>query len=82
MTIGKRAAAAVCALLMLWAGPLLAQTYPSKPIKMVVPYAAGGGLDMMCRVVAERLASSMQQSVIVENRPGASGTIGTAFVAR
>lgn len=64
------------------AGGAVAQGFPSKPIRMVVPYSAGGGLDMMCRTVAERMAQSVKQPVVVDNRVGASGTIGTAAVAK
>lgn len=60
----------------------LAQSFPTRPIRMVVPYSAGGGLDMMCRTVAERMAQAVRQPVVVDNRVGASGTIGTAAVAK
>lgn len=59
-----------------------AQPYPSKPVRMVVPYSAGGGLDLMCRTVADRLSQQLKQPVVIENRVGASGTIGTAAVAK
>lgn len=54
--------------------------YPSKPITIVVPYAPGGQGDVMARIVGERLSSSLKQPVIVENRPGASATLGTRRV--
>lgn len=60
----------------------LAQSFPTRSIRMVVPYSAGGGLDMMCRTVAERMAQAVRQPVVVDNRVGASGTIGTAAVAK
>ncbi len=60
----------------------LAQDYPSRPVKVVVPYPAGGGLDMMCRSIAEKLATAMGQPFVVENRAGGSGTIGAGFVAK
>ena len=59
-----------------------AQGFPSKPITIVVPYAAGGGGDMVTRAVGARLAEQMKQSVLVENRVGAGGTIGMAHVAK
>ena len=60
------------------AGPISAQPYPSKPVKIIVGYAPGGGNDIIARFIAQRLSSSMGQQFIVENRPGASGLIGTA----
>lgn len=59
-----------------------AQDYPSRPIRIVVPYAPGGGTDTVARMMAERLASSLKQSVVVENKAGASANIGAEFVAR
>ena len=59
-----------------------AQEYPNKPIRIVVPYAAGGGTDTVARLMAPRLSASLGQPVVVENKPGASANIGTEFVAR
>src|SRR5262249_7125326 len=61
--------------------PVAAQTFPSRTIHLVVPYAAGGTGDIVARVVADRLAIALGQSVVVENRPGASGALGSKAVA-
>jgi len=58
-----------------------AQTYPTRTIHLIVPFAAGGTGDIVARVVAERLAPALGQSVVVENRAGASGTVGSKAVA-
>jgi tripartite-type tricarboxylate transporter receptor subunit TctC len=59
-----------------------AQSYPSKPIRLVVPSAAGGAPDLICRVVAGELQSALGQPVVVDNKPGAGGVIGMADVAK
>lgn len=59
-----------------------AQPWPSKPVKIVVPYPAGGGTDIVARLLAERLSDSLGQRVIVENKPGAGGMIGADNVAK
>ena len=56
--------------------------YPARPITLVVPYAAGGGNDVIARIVAERMSASLGQSIVVENRGGAGGTIATRQVAK
>ncbi|WP_165720849.1 tripartite tricarboxylate transporter substrate binding protein [Bordetella trematum] len=75
---------AALAALALSGGNALAQTadYPNRAIRLVVPYAPGGTADIVARTVGQKLAQSLGQSVIVENRPGASGVIGWNFVAR
>lgn len=72
------------AALILLVAPLIAsgQTYPSKPIRMVVPYAAGGSIDAVARAMGRKISESVGQPVIVDNRPGASGMIGSEIVAR
>jgi tripartite-type tricarboxylate transporter receptor subunit TctC len=61
---------------------ICAQGYPSKPVKMVVGFSPGGGTDILARIVAQKLGDAWGQSVIVENRPGASATMGAAVVAK
>lgn len=65
-----------------FADAALAQSYPSRPVKIVVPFPAGGPLDFTARLLADKLAASMKQPFVVENRPGASGNIGTDAVAK
>ena len=64
------------------AGTASAQTYPERPITLVVPYPAGGGNDVLGRLVAERMGKALGGTIIVENRGGAGGTIGTRQVAK
>jgi tripartite-type tricarboxylate transporter receptor subunit TctC len=59
-----------------------AQPYPNRPIKLVVPYVAGGPSDMVARAIADKLSLSLKQPLVVENRPGAGGNIGTEVVAK
>jgi len=68
---------AICANL-----PLQAQDYPNRPIMLVVPYAAGGGNDVMARIVAEKMSKTLGQQIVIENRGGAGGTIATRAVAK
>jgi tripartite-type tricarboxylate transporter receptor subunit TctC len=76
-----RAAIAGLALVALTV-PVLAADYPDRPIKLVVAYPPGGATDVMARAVAQRMGDRLKQSVIVENKPGASGQIGADFVAK
>jgi len=66
----------------LLAAPALAQAYPSKPLKMVVPYPPGGGTDGLGRITAERLSEKLGQPIVVQNIGGASGTVGSETVRR
>ncbi len=59
-----------------------AQTYPTKPITIVVPFAAGSGTDSITRILGQQLSVALNQSVVVENKPGASGVIAATYVAR
>ena len=62
--------------------PARADTWPSKPIKLIVPYAPGGTTDVVARMVAEYLGKRLGQNIIVDNRPGKGAMIGTALVAK
>lgn len=64
------------------AWPAAAQSYPTRPVRLVLPFAAGGGTDVMTRVIAEHLGARLGQRVLVENITGAGGTIGTERVIR
>lgn len=63
-------------------GQVHAQSYPNKPIKMVIPYAAGQGTDIVGRYVADELSRALKQAVVIDNRPGAGGNIGTQLTAK
>jgi tripartite-type tricarboxylate transporter receptor subunit TctC len=73
--------ATVATCLFAFAGTAQAQTYPSKPVRFVIPFAAGGGNDIVSRVIGARLQSAFGQPYIIENRPGANGFIGPKAVA-
>ena len=72
--------AAACALLL--CGAAAAQGYPEKAVTMVAPFPAGGSVDLVARAVAQQMSDAWKQPVLVSNRPGASGTIGTEAVVR
>jgi tripartite-type tricarboxylate transporter receptor subunit TctC len=74
--------AAVVACLGLGSVTALAQDYPSRPITLIVPFPAGGGVDVVGRVVAEKLSAALGQQVIIDNRGGAAGVIGTRVAAK
>jgi|SRR6516225_11013495 len=64
------------------AAPAQAQTFPSKTIRIIVPYAPGGSIDLTARVIAKNLQDSVGQNVIVENKPGANAAIGIEALLR
>lgn len=79
---GVERAGAVIAVLMLLTGLAGAQDFPSRPIKVLVGFPPGGGVDTTARVVGQALSQDLGQTVVVENKPGAAGTLGAAEVAR
>jgi tripartite-type tricarboxylate transporter receptor subunit TctC len=76
------AAAATAMAASTMAGTALAQSFPSKPVRMIVPFPAGGGSDSTARIIGQRLSDRMKQQFLIENRTGAGGAIGTEFAAR
>jgi tripartite-type tricarboxylate transporter receptor subunit TctC len=78
--VRERIALAACTLL--WAGGLGAQTYPAKAVRIVIPFAPGGGSDIVGRILAQKLTELWGQQVVIDNRPGGGGNIGAVVVAR
>ncbi len=74
--------AAILVLALTLATTVSAQGYPSKPIRFVVPYAPGGNTDILARLLGQKLSEAWGQQVIIDNRPGAAGTVGAELVAR
>ena len=82
-TLTRRRLVQAAALAVAMAGSsAMAQAWPSKPISLIVPFPAGGTTDVLARALGEKLAQSLGQSVIVENKPGAGATLGADFVAK
>lgn len=80
---GSRVGSAfLVAAMVVFTGFAVAQDYPAKPVRIVYPYAVGGGGDDILRMVADRLSRRLGQQFYVENRPGAAGSIGSEFVAK
>ena len=64
------------------AGAWAQQPYPSRPVRIISPFAPGGGNDALCRILSQRLGENLKQQVIIENRAGANGIVGTEVAAR
>ena len=77
-----RRGAAALALALMASAPVYAQSYPAKPIRMIVPFAPGGNTDIIARVFVPRMSEILGQQIIIDNRGGAGGTIGTEAAAR
>jgi len=69
-------------LALAWPAPASAQGWPSRPVHMIVPFPAGSSPDLIARILAEKLGPALRQPVVVENRPGAGGNLGTGLVAK
>ena len=65
-----------------WSSPVAAQDYPSKLVRIIVPQAAGGATDTFARAIGQKLSERWGQPVVVENRAGAGGVVGTEYVAK
>ena len=74
--------AAAAVMLAATSGTGIAQSYPSRPITLIVPFPAGGGVDAVARIVAEKLASGLRQQVVIDNRGGVAGVIGMRVAAK
>ena len=72
----------VAAALLAMPGALEAQKFPTRPIRIVVPFSPGGGTDTVARIISQKMGESWGQAMVIENRTGAGGTIGTALVAK
>jgi tripartite-type tricarboxylate transporter receptor subunit TctC len=76
------AAAALAGFAAMLCGPAAAQSWPAQPVKIVVPFSPGTGMDILARTLGPKLSETWGQPVVVENKPGASGNLGASFVAR
>jgi tripartite-type tricarboxylate transporter receptor subunit TctC len=81
-TFGALKGLGIAAAMVLVAGVAQAQSYPTKPIKLIVPWPPGGGVDTSARIISEPLSQRLGQPIVIENKPGAAGNIGTALAAK
>jgi tripartite-type tricarboxylate transporter receptor subunit TctC len=82
MSHWRRSLIMCCAAALMAAAPAAAQTYPTKPVRVIAPFPPGGGTDLFARAIAQKLGAAWGQQVIVDNRAGAGGMIGSELVAR
>src|SRR5918999_1728630 len=80
--MGGTLRAVAAALLLCVAGSAAAQTWPARPVKLVVPFSPGAGTDALSRIVAQKMSEGLGQQIVIDNRPGAGGTLGTEIVAK
>jgi tripartite-type tricarboxylate transporter receptor subunit TctC len=75
-------ALATSGIVLVWIGCARTETYPSRPIQVIVPFAAGGGIDVIARIFQPKMEEILGQPIVIENRPGTVGVIGTNSVAK
>src|SRR5688572_7786548 len=78
----KKRSFLVAGALALAGAAAIAQTYPNKPIRLIVPFPAGGATDIFARAVSQKLGEKLATSIVVDNKPGAGGTIGSDLAAK
>src|SRR5688572_5045358 len=82
MTVERMLRATVGVIALVWATAAGAQTYPTKPVRIIVPIAPGGGQDFVARIIGQKLTAAFGQQFIIDNRPGAGGIIGTQLAVK
>ena len=82
MFITKAALGLIVSCMIGTGSQVLAQDYPTKPIRFIVPYPPGGGTDVIARIVQPKLSEALGQPIVIDNRGGAGGAVGTEIAAR
>src|SRR5258705_1109906 len=82
MTISRWLASSMVLLASFWAAPIVAQNYPSKPIRILVPFVPGGATDILARLVGQNLTAAWGEQVVIDNRPGANGILAADMTAK